>query len=134
MSGFLFMPLPPPINFDWLSRIFQHATANIKRSSGLDPLWWIILLQGIFVFASCHYGIKWLCAFFAVCFAAFIALYIFAYLFLMFRNPDLLRSEQHSIEKFRIEKGILGDSQTGQISVQNQRRIAQIEKEEEGKE
>lgn len=42
-----------------------------------------------------------------------VASYLSAYVFLLFRDRDALRSEGYSLQKMAIERGLFGDSLTG---------------------
>ena len=42
-------------------------------------------------------------------------LYLFTYIFCLFTDKDALRSENYSISKLAIEKGIIGDNITGMV-------------------
>ena len=50
---------------------------------------------------------------FGVAFSVVLILECVAYLYLLFKNPDALRSERYTLEKLRIEKGLVGDSLSG---------------------
>ena len=51
--------------------------------------------------------------------AVAIVLYLIAYIYFAFKNPDELRSESYSIQKLAIEKGFIGDSISGDVNVKN---------------
>jgi hypothetical protein len=55
----------------------------------------------------------WACIMFSVFTGLSVVLYLFAYIFFMFRDPDALRSERYSIQKMAIEKGLIGDDLHG---------------------
>ena len=48
-----------------------------------------------------------------------IALYLFTYVYCLRNDPELLRSEKHSIQKLAIEKGFVGDSLHGIFELKN---------------
>ncbi|ENG7518035.1 hypothetical protein ABVD55_001180 [Vibrio harveyi] len=58
---------------------------------------------------------RWLLILLATLTVVSVILYVFAYIYFMFKNPDALRSEKFNIEKMAIQKGIVGDSQLGVI-------------------
>ena len=41
---------------------------------------------------------------------------VFGFVYFMFKDPDMLRSERFSLEKMAIEKGLYGDNIQGQIA------------------
>jgi hypothetical protein len=51
-----------------------------------------------------------------LCIVAF-AIEAFAFLFLLFRDRDALRSERFAIAKMSIEKGVYGDTLSGFVEV-----------------
>jgi hypothetical protein len=63
------------------------------------PVWLIILLAVILVFAF--------------------ILFFIAYGYCLIKDRDALRSETYSIQKMAIERGIIGDSSTGYVQVNN---------------
>ncbi len=56
---------------------------------------------------------------FAVFTGITLALYLFTHTYCLLKNPELLRSEKHSIQKLAIEKGFVGDSLQGIFEVKN---------------
>jgi len=48
-----------------------------------------------------------------------IILYIVFYMYFAFTDKDALRSEKYSIQKLAIQKGFIGDDQTGYIPLSN---------------
>src|SRR5260370_42372657 len=48
-----------------------------------------------------------------------LALYLFTHIYCLFKDPELLRSEKHSIQKLAIEKGFVGDSLQGVFELKN---------------
>lgn len=55
----------------------------------------------------------WVRLFPIVLFGAAFAVYIGAFLYLLFRDKDALRSETYSLKKLAIEQGLVGDNETG---------------------
>ena len=48
-------------------------------------------------------------------------LYVFSYLFCLFNDRDALRSERFSIQKFAIEKGVVGDNLQGIVEIDTEK-------------
>ena len=46
-----------------------------------------------------------------------VIVYILAYIYLLFHDRDALRSEKYSLQKLAIERGLVGDSETGIIDI-----------------
>ena len=64
---------------------------------------------------------NWLCYILVGIILVIIILFIFTYIFCLFKDRDALRSESFSIRKLQIEKGIFGDNNTGYLpNEQNQ--------------
>ena len=97
-----------------LGYLLQQANIGQSRSSVLNPLQWmlVILVFGIGICLLFH-APTWLVVLFAVMVALALALFLLAYVYFARVNPDALRSEQFSLSKLAIEKGLLGDSLAG---------------------
>ena len=54
----------------------------------------------------------------AVAVGIVLAVFIFGFIYLLFKNPDALRSEHYSLSKLAMEKGLLGDSVRGLLESQ----------------
>jgi hypothetical protein len=101
------------------SRLFEQASAQAARSTVLQPLAWIIvsLFAALSVTASFRPE-SWVLIFLAVLLVIILGIYVGAYIYCMWKDPDLLRSEKFYIQKFAIERGVFGDSTKG-IIIQN---------------
>lgn len=91
-----------------------QANAKGARSTALHSLQWVlgILLSAIpvCVFSKApEWVVVAIVAAAGLCFLTFIA----SYVFLLFSNPDALRSETFTLSKMAIEKGLVGDSLIG---------------------
>jgi hypothetical protein len=97
-----------------LNYLLQQANIGQSRSSVLNPLQWmlVILVFGIGVCLLCHAPL-WLVILFAIMLALVLILFLIAYVYFARVNPDSLRSEQFSLSKLAIEKGLVGDSLSG---------------------
>lgn len=96
------------------SALFHKHGGN--RSTTLKPIGWMISLLLIALIVSFNnLEESWLHVLLGISLGSLIALYILAYIYFMFKNPDLLRSESFNIHKMSIEKGVIGDSEVGII-------------------
>jgi hypothetical protein len=94
--------------------LLQQANIGQSRSSVLNPLQWTLVIL-VFGVAACllFHAPPWLVILFAVMLALALILFLGAYVYFASVNPDALRSEQFSLSKLAIEKGMLGDSLAG---------------------
>ena len=103
---------------------FAEASAKSAKSTALHSLQWMlgILLSAapILLFSRAPTWIL-VCLFFAV--AVVLLLFTFAYVSLLIKQPDMLRSEHFTLSKMAIEKGLVGDSIHGLVELD--RAIAQ---------
>ena len=95
---------------DW-KLLADKTDIGHSRTSVLNPLQWtlVILFLGlcILVAANADY---WIILAVLICTLLCFALLAAAYIFFMFKNPDALRSEDFSLHKLAMEKGLYGDS------------------------
>jgi hypothetical protein len=94
--------------------LFQQASAQGSRSTALNPLGWafatvLSALIGAKV-ADAPQSIITLLSVFA---SLILAVFLFAYIYFMFKQPDALRSEKFTLSKMAIEKSVIGDSLKG---------------------
>ena len=99
-----------------LLQLFQHQAGSGKKSTALQP---IIYLAG-FVLLALIVSFQldtplWLSIALFVILGIIILLFVGAYIYFMFRNPDALRSEKFNITKFAMERGLIGDNILGAI-------------------
>ena len=105
----------------WLRDMLHQATEDGSRSTALKPVGWMTGVLTSSSIGSAYFGApSWLTMVFAVSSALSVALYVFAYLYLLFNDRDSLRSERYSLQKLAIEKGIVGDSSSGVIVIEIQ--------------
>lgn len=64
---------------------------------------------------------------FGIISALSITLFLYAYVYSLIKNPENLRSEKFTIQRMALERGIFGDSITGQIKVETEKDIKQLE-------
>jgi hypothetical protein len=96
--------------FQGLLRISQIGQS---RSSIISPLEWTLVVLLFGILTALLRGPSWLLIFFVIAFSAALALLLATYIYFMFKNPDLLRSERFLLAKTAIEKQNLGDSISG---------------------
>lgn len=99
-----------------LQHFFSHANASGARSTALHALQWVIGLflsaLALLVFGGAQ---PWLLISVGLALLVVLAVFLGAYLYLLLRNPDALRSEHFSLSKMAIEKGLVGDNVQGLI-------------------
>ena len=101
--------------------MLHQALASGSRSTVLKPLGWLVALTltgaiGAFRLTATPWFSNTLGA---LCLLS-IGLYFAAYIYFAITDKDALRSEKYSIQKMAIQKGFIGDDQTGYISLENQ--------------
>lgn len=109
-----------------MSTLFQsflsEATAKGARSTALHSLQWMlgILLSALpmIIWAK---GPSWLLIGIGCSALVVLTLFVFAYTYLLLNQPDALRSEQFSLSKLAIEKGLIGDNVAGLIQISESR-------------
>lgn len=99
---------------DGLYNLLAKSSASGSRSTALAPMHWLlVIVLGAFLTSiklGASPGIVQMLG--LLCVIGF-AVECFAFVFLLFKDRDALRSERFTIEKLRIEKGILGDTLSG---------------------
>lgn len=101
-----------------LYSLFSEAGAKGARSTALHSLQWgmgmLLCSIPLSLFAKAP---TWLLIILIIAFGLVLVTFIFAYLFLLRKNPDALRSESYTLSKMAIERGLIGDSGTGLMEV-----------------
>jgi hypothetical protein len=104
--------------FQFIGGLLQQATQQGSRSTVLRPLGWLAaicmtgLLGGVQAKAP-----PWILALLA-CFAGLTVLcYLGSYVYCLRIDRECLRSETYSIQRMKIDRGLIGDSVTGVIDV-----------------
>ena len=91
-----------------------RSAASGSRSTALAPLHWMLVLVFIAFLGSFWTGTPgWVTVLFGVVSVGVVLLGGGAYVYLLLNDRDALRSERFTIEKMKIEKGILGDTASG---------------------
>lgn len=96
--------------------LLQHDSIEGSRSTALKPIGWMTSLLASATLAAFYLNTpSWVGILFAVSTGLSVLLYLVAYIYLMVRDRDALRSEKYSLQKLAIEKGLLGDDMHGFI-------------------
>jgi ABC-type siderophore export system fused ATPase/permease subunit len=98
----------------FVKNILSQSNTTGARSTALHSLQWAMAI--IFSSLATLIYLKaphWLIVALAIMLGVLVILFVFAYLFLLFKNPDALRSEQYTLSKMALEKGLVGDSLSG---------------------
>jgi len=101
---------------DEIKSWLQLAQIGHSRSSITNPLQWtmVILIGAIVLISVLHLPffvtLSLLC-----CLLLIVALFLWTFIYFMFKNPDVLRSEEFHLSKMKIERGWVGDNLTGLI-------------------
>jgi hypothetical protein len=74
----------------------------------------VILLAAVLFLWLIH-APMWIISIPIACFVVVFGVFIYAYLFFMHKQPDVLRSEHYHLSKMAIEHGMVGDSIHGLI-------------------
>jgi len=110
-----------PSYFERLVSTFQEQLhASQSRSDILRALAWImaILLAATLLSFSISTP-TWFSVLLATFLAVTMAVYLFAYVYCLFRDRDALRSETYTLHKMAIERGFLGDDVSGLVDPKN---------------
>ena len=99
-----------------MQSFFSQASARGARSTALHALQWAIGLllsaMALLVFGRAP---EWLLVGIAIAICAVLTVFLAAFVYLLFHNPDALRSEHFSLSKMAIEKGLVGDNIAGLV-------------------
>ncbi len=107
------------VPFRIIQSFLHQATEQGSRSTVLKPLGWMMSILVAATIAAFYFSTPaWVGGLFAIFAACTMALYLFAYVYCIFKDRDALRSETYSIQKLAIEKGFVGDSLQGVIELQ----------------
>jgi threonine/homoserine/homoserine lactone efflux protein len=100
--------------------LLQQASAQGSRSTALNPLAWAfgLTLSGLIVSVSFK-ATDWIIVFLSVVSSLILAVFLFAYIYLLFRDRDALRSEKFRLSNIAPERSISGDSLKGFVEVEH---------------
>ncbi|WP_460095891.1 hypothetical protein [Pseudomonas sp. S3_C01] len=102
-----------------IKMFLEQATAKGARSTVLKPLYMMMAVCIAGVFASFHFAFPvWISYIFAFFIVLTMSLYLFSYVYCLYKQPDALRSETYSIQKLAIQRGFVGDDKTGLVPVE----------------
>ena len=101
--------------------MFEQAFAALSRSAAsgskttaLAPLHMMLALVMAGLLSSIGLNAaNWVLILLGGCSAVVVTLEVVAYVYLLLNDRDALRSERFTIEKMRIERGIMGDTASG---------------------
>ena len=107
-----------------LREIMVRNDNSGEKSTILKPLTWLIsILFGGIIILSYIKADKWIIVSFFSIICIIIMLFIFSYLYCLYKDRDALRSEKFYIQKMAIEKGYYGDNISGLITSNNSKNI-----------
>lgn len=99
-----------------LKHFLERSSTKGERSSALNSLQWGLglILTGIpaAIWVSAP---NWILILLSTLLGILFFTYIGSYIFLLFRDRDALRSENFTLSKMAIERGLVGDNITGLI-------------------
>jgi uncharacterized membrane protein YdbT with pleckstrin-like domain len=102
------------VAIEQIFQLLQKSDASGSKSTILKPLtWFISLLAGAIITCAWLKVHEWIIVFFAILVGIAFVVFLCAYVYCLFTNPDAIRSEKFSIQKMAIERGIFGDSSSG---------------------
>ncbi len=98
----------------FIKTLLQQSSIGQSRSSALNPLQWVlvILLAGAVICPLVN-APSWLLKILVGLTVIIVILIATSYVYFMFKNPDALRSEQYTLSKIALEKGLVGDNLIG---------------------
>lgn len=103
-----------------LTALLQRASAEGSRSTALKPLGWLLAILVPATLVSFYLKLPPIVGISGIVASALaLMVYLGSYIYLLMANPDALRSERYSLKKMELEKGIYGDSLTGEIENQS---------------
>jgi hypothetical protein len=102
--------------FSGLQAVLAAAKSDGKRSTALGVFYVpIIALLGAVVWAAKVSAPTWMIIGLVALTALVVITFCFAYLYLMVKDRDALRSETYSLEKLHIQHALLGDNTKGLV-------------------
>jgi hypothetical protein len=108
------MPIPA------ISAFFQQATAHGSRSTVIRPLGWLtsICIAGFLTSVESK-APTWILVLLSTFAGLSVILYMASYVYCLITDKEALRSEKYQIQRLAIEKGFVGDSQTGVFNMEH---------------
>jgi len=105
----------PLIDIGLIRTILNHSSASGIKSTVLKSLGWIIPIEIVGLIVGLNYKASSVIIIFIIFLCLTVLLFIGTFIYCLFSNPDLLRSESFTLTKLAIEKGIYGDNLSGEI-------------------
>jgi energy-coupling factor transporter transmembrane protein EcfT len=94
------------------------AMAGRSKSTVLHPLAVMMTVVVIATLVSFSWHLPmWVGGFFAACTGIVFLLYVYAYWYFSRTDPEQLKTEHYSLQRFAIEHGVYGDSSTGVVEL-----------------
>lgn len=113
-----------------IKEFLNRAIVNGNKSTILLPLRWLIgLCFSAMIISAWIEADNWIIIMFGIISGISICLFLFSFIYALFKNPDYLRSEKYTIQKMAIERGFFGDDMIGQIKIETKEDLKLIEKE-----
>ena len=110
-----------------LRAFLQQASEQGSRSTVLKPLNWLLGLLIAATIIALYYRLpEWIGVLLAVSVMVVLGLFLFAYVYCLFKDRDALRSETYSIQKLAIEKGFVGDNIQGVVELREPGVVRQL--------
>lgn len=99
-----------------ITSLLNHATSQGYRTNVVKPLMGMVIILLVATIALFYFGFiipAYIIGIFSlICIICFLGCYMYC----LFKNPDLLRSEKYNLEKTALEKvSITGDSVNGRL-------------------
>lgn len=99
----------------FLRQLLDTAAARVSRSTAIQPWHWTIAIMVALMVAALATGKApgWLLVWAACLVTLALVCGGVAYFYLLVKDRDALRSEKFTLDKLRIERGMVGDSARG---------------------
>jgi lipopolysaccharide export LptBFGC system permease protein LptF len=112
----------------FIKELFSKAVVEGSKSTVLKPLGGVLgALFGLVALSAYLRFSLWLLILFVILTCISFILFLWAFVYCLIKSPESLRSEKYSIQKMAIEKGIIGDNITGQLSNNEKNKIDMYE-------
>ena len=117
----------------FLRDILEDYSVKGARSSAMQPIFWMLglLLGGIGATVKFG-GPRWLLVTLAILLIILFGVSLFAFLYLLFKDRDALRSERFALQKLAIQQMSFGDSKQGVFDPADLRNIQRRSLEQDG--
>jgi len=100
--------------FEVFRSLLQQSQANGSRSTALNPIAGALaLLLSALLAAIWLHAVMWVDVLLAVFASLVLAVFLFTYVYFVFKNSDALRSEKFTLYKIALERSLTGDTLKG---------------------